>query len=56
MWNKMEFLPSCGCASTAVWMHHLDANKMHGATQGCSMFFWTNPENPQNLPSHKLSL
>ena len=21
----MGFLPSCGCFSTTVWMHHLDA-------------------------------
>ena len=28
--SKMEFLPSGDCLSTAVLMHHLDANKMHG--------------------------
>ena len=27
--NKTELLPSCGCVSTTVWMHHLDTNKMH---------------------------
>ena len=24
----MQFLPSSGHVDTAVWMHHLDANKM----------------------------
>ena len=26
----MKFLPSNGCVSTTVWMHHLDANETHG--------------------------
>ena len=26
----MQFLPSSGCVNTAVWMHHLDANKTAG--------------------------
>ena len=29
-WNKIGFLPSCGCINTTVWMHHLDAHEMHG--------------------------
>ena len=28
-WNKTGFFPSCGCVNTTVWMHHMDANKMH---------------------------
>ena len=26
-WNETQFLPSSGRVDTAVWMHHLDANK-----------------------------
>ena len=26
----MQFLPGSGCVDTAVWMHHLDANKTAG--------------------------
>ena len=26
----MQFLPGSGCVNTAVWMHHLDANKIAG--------------------------
>ena len=26
----MQFLPGSGRVDTAVWMHHLDANKMAG--------------------------
>ena len=26
----MGFLPSCGYVNTTVWMHHVDANKIHG--------------------------
>ena len=26
----MRFLPSCGCVSTTVWMHHLYSNETHG--------------------------
>ena len=26
-WNKIGFLPSCGCVSTTVCMYHLDVNK-----------------------------
>ena len=28
--NETGFLPICGCFSTTVWIHHLDANEMHG--------------------------
>ena len=27
--NKTRFLPNHGCVSTVVWMHHMNANKMH---------------------------
>ena len=36
IWNlnsnriKQVLFSSCGCVSTAVWVHHLDANKTHG--------------------------
>ena len=26
----MQFLPGSGCVDSAVWMHHLDANKTAG--------------------------
>ena len=26
--NETQFLPGSSCVDTAVWMHHLDANKM----------------------------
>ena len=29
--NKMNIiLPSCSCVSTAVWLHHLNSNKIPG--------------------------
>ena len=28
MFNETQFLPGSGHVDTAVWMHHLDANKM----------------------------
>ena len=28
--NEMQFLPGSGHFDTAVWMHHLDANKTAG--------------------------
>ena len=30
----MQFLPGCSRVDTAVWMHHLDANKMVGEEAG----------------------
>ena len=28
---KWDFFPSCSCvSSTSLWVHHMDANKMHG--------------------------
>ena len=29
-WNEMQFLPGSSRVDTAVWMHHLDANKTAG--------------------------
>ena len=26
----MGFFQLCGCVSTTIWMHHMDANEMHG--------------------------
>ena len=43
--DKMEFLPSCGCVNTAVWIHHQDANETNrekskeGTTQECYVLF-----------------
>ena len=44
--GALRFLPVCGCVSTTVWMHHLDANEMHGEKAGWELhknatWFWT---------------
>ena len=28
-WNTTGFLPTSGCDSTTIWMHHMDADKTH---------------------------
>ena len=30
IYTVTQFLPSSGCVDTAVWMHHMDANKTAG--------------------------
>ena len=66
----MGFLSSCGCVNATVWMHNMDANKMHrekarlklhkNSTSYIEQILNTTP--PQNntstatyLPSQKLS-
>ena len=29
-YNETQFLPGSGCVDTAIWMHHMDANKAAG--------------------------
>ena len=47
-WSKKGPVQSCGCVDTTVWMHHVNARKMHGknymgSTQECYELFGINP-------------
>ena len=63
--HKTGFLPSCGCVSRTIRMHHVEANGRPGEKvceylQECYRLFWTNSRNNSRkksncMPTHLLS-